>query len=354
LSRLFATSAPQSICLVRLSAIGDTCHALAVARNLRDNWPDARITWIIGKTEAGLMGDIDDLEFIIFDKTKGRDAYDDISRAVAGRSFDVALCMHASMRVNPLYRRLPARLRLGFDFRRARDFQWLFTNRRIPAGQKEHALDAMMGFARSIGAEPTPLRWDIPQSDEHRVFAARFVSHPTLVISPCSSQREGNYRNWPAERFAAVARHAQEQHGCRIVLTGGSTPLERDYGTQILAATGADIVDLIGQTTLKQTLAVLAAADALLCPDSGPVHMATAVQTPVIGLYASSNPERTGPYVSRQLTVNRYPEALSRFEGRSVDTVRWGRRVRDPAAMALISVDDVIEKIDAAFGTPPS
>jgi heptosyltransferase I len=346
---LFATSAPQSICLVRLSAIGDTCHALAVARNLRDNWPDARITWIIGKTEAGLMGDIDDLEFIIFDKAKGRAAYDDISRAVAGRSFDVALCMHASMRVNPLYRRLPARFRLGFDLRRARDFQWLYTNRRIPPGHREHALDAMMGFARAIGAEPTPLRWDIPLGDEDRMFAARFVSHPTLVISPCSSQRERNYRNWPAERFAAAARHAQEQHGCRIVLTGGSTPLERDYGSRIHAAAGADIVDLIGQTTLKQTLAVLARADALLCPDSGPAHMATAVQTPVIGLYASSNPDRTGPYVSRQLTVNRYPEALRRFEGRSIDKVRWGRRVRDPAAMTLISVDDVIEKIDAAF-----
>jgi heptosyltransferase I len=106
---------------------------------------------------------------------------------------------------------------------------------------------------------------------------------------------------------------------------------------------------LIGQTTLKQTLAVLTRADALLCPDSGPAHMATAVQTPVIGLYASSNPDRTGPYVSRQLTVNRYPEALRRFEGRSIDKVRWGRRVRDPAAMTLISVDDVIEKIDAAF-----
>lgn len=349
MSRLFPTSAPQTICLVRLSAIGDTCHALAVARNLRDNWPDVRITWIIGKTEARLMGDIDGVEFIIFDKSKGRAAYDDVRKAVAGRSFDVALCMHASMRVNPLYRRLPTRLRLGFDLRRARDFQWLFTNRRIPPGRREHALDAMMGFARAIGAEPTPLRWDIPLGDDDRAFAARFVSHPTLVISPCSSQREGNYRNWPAERFAAAARHAQERHGCRIVLTGGTTPLERDYGTRILADTGADIVNLIGQTTLKQTLAVFEAADALLCPDSGPAHMATAVRTPVIGLYASSNPERTGPYVSRQLTVNRYPDALRQFESRSVDEVRWGHRVRDPAAMALITVNDVIRKIDDAF-----
>jgi heptosyltransferase I len=342
---------PRSICLVRLSAIGDTCHALAVARNLRDNWPEATITWIIGRTEAQLLGDIDDIEFIIFDKAQGRDAYPAVKAAVASRTFDVVLCMHASMRANRLYRLLPGPLRLGFDWRRARDFQWLFTNRRIPAVPREHALDAMMGFARAIGAVPTPLRWDIPLADADRDFAARYVNHPALVISPLSSQRQRNFRNWPAERFAAVARHAQERHGCRIVLTGTGSPLDRSYAERILADAGPDIVDLTGQTTLKQSLAVFAAADAVLCPDSGPAHMATAVRTPVIGLYATSNPDRTGPYVSRQLTVNRYPDALRKFLGKDVDEVRWGRRVRHPEAMELITVADVTSRIDALFGT---
>lgn len=350
MSRLFATSAPRSICLVRLSAIGDTCHALAVARNLRDNWPDVRLTWIIGKVEAQLLGDVGDIEFIIFDKSKGRAAYDDVRRALGSRSFDVALCMHASMRVNRLYRSLPANTRLGFDLRRARDFQWLFTNRRIPAGRNEHALDAMLAFAREIGAAPTPLRWDIPVAAEERAFAARFVTHPTLAISPCSSRRARNFRNWPAERFAAVARYAQERYGCRVVLTGAGSPQEREYGERIMGGAGPDIVNLVGQTTLKQSLAVFEAADAVLCPDSGPAHMATAVRTPVIGLYATSNPERTGPYVSRQLTVNRYPDAVRRYLGKEVGDVRWGRRVREPDAMELISVEDVTAKIDVLFG----
>ena len=351
MSRSFATSAPQSICLVRLSAIGDTCHALAVARNLRDNWPDTQITWIIGRTEAALLGDTGDIEFIIFDKNKGRAAYSEVRAAVAGKRFDIILCMHASMRANRLYRLLPGKLKLGFDFARARDFQWLFTNRRILPGHHEHALDAMLGFARSIGAQPTPLRWDIPLGDEDRAFAARYVTYPTLVISPLSSQRLRNFRNWPAERYAEVARHAQAQHRCRIVLTGSGSPLEREYARCILAQSGPDIVDLVGQTTLKQSLAVFAAADALLCPDSGPAHMATAVRTPVIGLYASSNPDRTGPYVSRQLTVNRYPDALERYLGKRVDQVRWGRRVRHPAAMELIEVGDVTAMVDLVFAS---
>lgn len=351
MSRLFADKAPENICLVRLSAIGDTCHALAVARNLADNWPDCRITWIIGRTESLLLGDIPEIEFIIFDKSKGRTAYADIRRAMQGRRFDVALCMHASTRANWLIRYLPSPLRVGFDIRRARDFQWLFTNRRIPPASREHVLDALMGFARYIGAEPTPLRWDIPLGDADRDYAATHYRYPTLVISPLSSQRSRNYRNWPAERFAEVARYARDEHGCRILLTGGNTGLEKDYGRAISRAAGRKVIDLVGQTTLKQSLALFAAADAVLCPDSGPAHMATAVGTPVIGLYASSNPARTGPYVSRRLTVDRYADALETFTGKSVDEVAWGQRVRHPAAMKLIEVGDVTGKLDLLFGT---
>lgn len=349
MSQLFSEIAPQSICLVRLSAIGDTCHALAVARNLADNWPDAKITWVIGKTEASLIGDVSGVEFIIFDKSKGRAAYSEVARQLDGRKFDVVLCMHASMRANRLYRLIKSDLRLGFDFSRARDFQWLFTNARIPAKKREHALDAMMGFARSIGARETPVRWDIPLSAADCEFAAAHVSRPTLVISPLSSQRSRNFRNWPSEHFASVARYAQEQYGYNIVLTGGNTQREQEYGAAIAADCGVQLVNLIGKTTLKQSLAVFKAADLVLCPDSGPAHMATAVRTPVIGLYASSNPDRTGPYVSRELTVNRYPDAVRKYLGKSVDQLRWGRRVRAPDVMSLITVADVTQKLDDFF-----
>ena len=342
-------SPPEDICVVRLSAIGDTCHALAVVRNLQDNWPDTRITWIIGKTESLLMADVTGVEFIIFDKSKGRAAYRDVKAALAGKRFDVALCMHASMRANLLCRLISAPIRIGFDWRRARDFQWLFTNRRIVHQSNEHALDAMMGFARCIGAEPTAMRWDIPVSDADQDFAAQHCKYPTLIISPCSSQRSRNFRNWSADNYAAVAGYAQARHGCRIILSGGNSELERKYGEAIASQGGPSIVNLIGQTTLKQLVALFGAADVVICPDSGPAHMATAAGTPVIGLYATSNSARTGPYVSRQLTVDRYPAALRKFMGKTEQQVRWGQRVRNEDAMELIRAKDVIEKIDACF-----
>jgi len=338
----------DKICVVRLSAIGDTCHALAVVRRIQDNWPGAKITWVIGKTEARLLADIPDIEFIIFDKSKGRQAYKDVRLDLGDRSFDIVLCMHASMRVNFLYRSIRTPIRLGFDRKRAKDFQWLFTNRRIAAAHGEHALEAMMSFASAIGAAPQAIRWNIPLDEDVREFAADYRSpnKPLVVISPCSSNRSRNFRNWSIENYKATIRHLADR-ACRIVLTGGPSALEVEYGAALSADGVAD--DLVGKTSLKQLAALIDAADLVICPDSGPAHMATAFSTPVLGLYATSNPDRTGPYASRELTANRYADAVRKYLGKSVEQVRWGQRVRHPDAMDLITVDEVIGKIDGFF-----
>lgn len=335
--------------MLRLSAIGDTCHALAVIRRLQDNWPEARITWIIGKTESALMSDIPDLDFIVFDKSRGRAAYRAVREALAGRRFNVALCMHASMRANLIVRSLPADIRLGFDRARARDFQWLFTNCRIPAAHGEHAMEAMMAFATAIGAEETDLRWGIPLPDTDLAFAGQYADgdHPVVVISPCSSQRARNFRNWRIENYAAVIEHLEARRGARVILTGGRSDLERHYGRRL--AESSDAVDLTGKTSLKQLAALIAVADLVICPDSGPAHMATAFGTTVIGLYATSNPDRTGPYLSGKYTINRYPDAINQYLGKNVAEVRWGQRVRHPDAMDLVAVGDVLQKIDLFF-----
>jgi len=318
---------------------------------MQDNWPDAHITWIIGRTEASLMSGILDIDFVVFDKSRGLRAYRDVRSQLRGKHFDIALCMHASMRANLLIRSIPAKIRLGFDKARAKDYQWLFTNRRIDAMQGEHALEAMMSFASAIGAEERPLRWDIPLSSEDRAFAKSFTDddRPLIVISPCSSQRARNYRNWDVTNYAAVIEHLESEYDARIVLTGGTSDLEKDYGSTL--ASDSDGENLVGQTSLKQMAALIEAADLVICPDSGPAHMATALGTAVIGLYATSNPDRTGPYLSRDLTANRYPDAARNYLAKDVNELHWGQRVRHADAMNLITIDDVSGKIDELFAS---
>ena len=243
---------------------------------------------------------------------------------------------------------ISARIRLGFDRSRARNGQWLFTNARIAAQPRQHVMDGLFGFAQALGVTDLTPRWDIPIPPQAEEFARRHIpeGRDMLIISPCSSNRLRNWRNWSAENYARVVDYAAERYGMGALITGGGSDLEREYGERIGSLARHTPVDLVGRTSLKQLLALLRRGRVLISPDSGPVHMATAVGTPVIGLYATSNPERTGPYYGRQWVVNRYPEAAREEFGRPVEQIRWGRRVRNPHAMQRISVGDVCRKLD--------
>jgi heptosyltransferase I len=342
-----STPAPESLCVLRLSAVGDVCHTLPVVRTLQAAWPATRVTWIIGKLEAGLVGDIPGIEFIIFDKSKGLGAYTTLRRSLRGRRFNLLLHMQMSLRASFASLCVRAPVRLGFDRQRAHDFQWLFTNKRIWYKPRQHVMDSLFGFSEALGIPERRLRWDIPIPAAAEAFALKHIpaGTPTLIISPCANPRFRNWRSWQPEHYAAVAEHAAGR-GLKVLVTGGSSDIERAYGERISALAKAPVLNLVGKTDIKQLLALLRQAALLISPDSGPVHMATAVGTPVIGLYASTNPDRAGPYLSQRWRVDRYPDALRQFNKQDPGAVPWGTRVRDPAAMELIEVSDVTGKLD--------
>jgi heptosyltransferase I len=112
-------------------------------------------------------------------------------------------------------------------------------------------------------------------------------------------------------------------------------------------------LNLIGKDTIKQLLGMLERAELLITPDSGPMHLATAVGTPVVGLHAASNPARSGPYLSQVWCVNRYDDAARRYLGRPADALKWGTKIEREGVMALVTVDDVIERIEAFVARGP-
>ena len=342
------TASPDRICILRLSAIGDVCHTLAVVRNIQQQWPQTKLTWIIGKLEATLVGDIPGIEFIVFDKSRGIAAYRDLRHKLKNRYFDALLHMQISFRSSIASRFIHTRVRVGFDKARAKDFQWLFTNVKIEAHPKQHVMDGLFEFAKVIGVTSHQLNWDIPVPEQDRNFALQHIPEdkPYAVISPCSSARFRNWRNWSAEGYAQICDYLLQQHGIATVLTGGPSELEQKYAADITHMSHSKPVNLIGKINLKQLLAIIQSAKFIISPDSGPAHMATTVNTPVIGLYVTSNPDRTGPYLSQQWVINKYLEALHEETGHTVDEVPWGTRVRSADAMQRIKTEDVIEKIE--------
>lgn len=337
---------PASVCILRLSAIGDTCHALAVVRTLQRAWPDTRFTWIIGRLEAKLLGHIPDIEFIVVDKSSMPKAWAALKERLRGRHFDVLMHMQLSLRASVLSTAVSAKIKLGFDRSRARELQWWFTNYRIAPAARQHVLDGLFGFAEKFDVYEKLLRWDIPIPDEARAYAERLIPQPgnTLLISPCSSHR---LRNWRPEYYAEVADYAIASLGMRVILCGGPSELERRTGEIIVSRMKHACDNQIGQDTLLQLLATLERATVIITPDSGPAHMATTVGTPVIGLYAATNPSRSGPYLSRQWCVDKYDVAARRLLGRPAAELPWTTKIERPGVMDLITPDDVIKKLHA-------
>lgn len=337
---------PDHVCLLRLSAIGDTCHVVPLLRTLQHAWPGTKFTWVIGHVEARLMSLVPDVEFITVDKRAGLAGLRALRRQLAGRRFDVLLHLQSSLRASVVASVIPARIKLGFDRPRSRELQWLFTNARIATGGREHVLDGFRGFARALGIEDFRLQWDLPLPAAALEYAAQLIpeASQTLVISACSSHAR---RNWLPERYAAVAAHAVLRHGMRVILAGGPARIEREMADAIVRHAGVPLVDQVGKDTLPQLLALLARARVLLAPDTGPVHMATMVGTPVIGLYAATNPARSGPYRSRQWCVDAYPRAAARYANSTPERLPWTTKLERPDVMSLIEVPEVCAKLDA-------
>ena len=342
-------SAPRSICILRLSALGDVTHVLPVVNALRAAWPDVAIAWVIGKSEQKLLAGLPGVEFIVVDKASGWDGLRALRQRLAGRRFDALLLMQLALRANLLSTAVHADLRIGYDTARSKELHGLFVNRRIPPHHGDprtaiHVLDALASFVVPLGLPVSAPVWNFPISAEARAWAAEQLpgAQPTLLVSPCSSHA---LRNWMPSRYAAVADHAIAR-GHRVVLCGGRSDSERQMADTILAAMKHPALDLTGRDTLQQLPALLERADIVLSPDSGPVHIANAVGTRVIGLYACTDPRRSGPYSDLRWTVDRYDAAARKLLGKPAVELRWGTKIERAGAMELIEVDAVIDAFE--------
>ncbi|MHB8743076.1 MAG: glycosyltransferase family 9 protein [Sulfuricaulis sp.] len=342
------TDTIERIAIVRLSALGDVTLMLPVIETLKRARPRARICWIIGTAAYRLLEGYPGVEFLVFDKDRGRRAYFDLRRQLRGRRFDALLAMQASWRANFIYPLVTASLKIGFDRARARDGQWLFTNRRI-AFARTHLLDSFFAFLSALGIDERVLQWNLPLSEDDHAWAAAHrppTSGPLLAVNPGASKAE---REWPVERLIEVIQAARKRWGVDVVLTGGSGARERASGREITSVVSANITNLIGETTPKQLAAVLARVDCLLAPDTGPVHIAGAVGTPVVGLYAVAPSQLSGPYLCPDLIVDRYPDAVRGILGQDPRTVKWTTRVHRGDPMRLIRTEEVLDRLALVF-----
>jgi heptosyltransferase I len=335
---------------VRFSALGDVVLAVPAVLGLRRSFPNATITWITSPLAYSLLQGLEGVQFEVYDKPRSLKDYRAIYRAFSQRKYDVVLALQANLRINLLYPALHAPLKIGFDRTRAREGQWLFCNQRIPFSNS-HLADSFLAFAAQLGANISTPEWTLPITEAEHAWARQQLQNlprPLITIHPFASKQE---RNWIFERYAEVIRTATDKWNAGIVLTGGNSAAERDYCARLAAIAPEHILNLCGLSTPKQLAAVLAEADVLVAPDTGPVHIARAMNTPVVGLYAVASPTLSGPYRAQKYIVNRYPDAVRKLLGKNPEQVPWNTRVHHSDAMALIQTEDVLQQLARLFDT---
>ncbi len=282
-----------------LSALGDAVHVLPIVSALKRAWPHTRISWVIQPLPRVLASSHPDVdEFIEFKRRRGirgAASFLEVRSALAGRQFDLVLALQVYFKAGVITGMISSDRKLGFDRARARDLNWLFTTERIAAHPWQHVQDQYFEFLAHLGVEALPVEWQLrltPQEERTRDEFYQGRERPVAAVVVGTSKAE---KNWAPAKYAELIDAMAHDHGVDAVVVGGPSAVERDAFQQIQAQTSASPVNALGND-LRRLIALLDGADFVISPDTGPLHIARALDTPVVGLYGYTNPKRYGPY----------------------------------------------------------
>ncbi|UJF17998.1 glycosyltransferase family 9 protein [Vibrio sp. SS-MA-C1-2] len=337
-------SPPTSICVLRLSAIGDVCNTIPVVQAIQKEWPNCSITWICGKLEAQLINDLPNINVVIFDKKKGWRGYLELWSQLKDQRFDALLHMQYALRSSIATLGIKAKYKLGFDNKRSQDMQMLFTNLKVKSPTSLHVVDTLLAFGSALELPKEKASWNLSYSQQAGQWAKQQLSSDktNLVVVPATSKA---YKNWNAQGYADVIIDAQNK-GFNVIIAGSPAPIEIDLAASIEEKLTQPVFNLVGKSSIKEMLALLDHADLVLAPDTGPTHMASAMNTPVVGLYAHYNPMRSGPYHYLDYVVSVYAEAVAEEHNKPIEMLPWRTRVQDESAMDRIKAPVVIAMIE--------
>ncbi len=332
---------PPRVCVVMLSALGDVVHALPVVTAIKRHAPACRLAWILQPGPAALVrGHPAVDEILVFERRRGWRAFVELGRALRRRPFDLVLDLQPYFKAGLLTRMTRAPIKLGLDWARARDLNWLFTTHRIAANPVGHIQDQFLEFLDAIGVPRGAPDWGLAPTPEERATARALVAAgegPLVGLVVATSKPE---KNWAPERYAELATRLRAERGARCVLLGDTTAIERAAADAILARTAAAPLDALGRG-LRVTLGLLDACDVVVSPDTGPFHIAVAMGVPAVGLYGYTNPKRVGPYRRfGELVVDAYGDP-----GEDYTAAAGYRRGR----MARITATQVLGRVTAAL-----
>lgn len=329
---------PRRICIVMLTALGDTVHVLPVVTAIKRHARDVHITWVVQPAAGALVrGHPAVDEVIVFDRAKGRRAFLDARRELSTRTFDAVLLLQPYLKAAVLAMFARAPRRIGIDRSRAADLSWLATPTRLPRRPLGHMQDQFLEFVEFLGIEPEPLVWELGPWETERAAQQAFfagIDKPVASIVVATSKAE---KDWLPERWAEVSDALVERYGLQPVLVGGRSPREVAAERVILERARHRPLSALG-SGVRPLVSILDGSALILSPDTGPLHMSVALGRPTISLIGYADPRRTGPY-------RRYHDLMiDAFHDPGETGPVTNERRRD--RMARIMVRDVLDRVE--------
>ena len=331
----------KSICILRLSSIGDVTHIVPIINTIKKNSVETSITWVIGSTEYQLVKTMPNINFIVIDKNNFFDSVKKLRNLNNGNPFDVLLHMQVSLRSNLLSMFISANRKIGFNKKLSKNFHTLFIDESIKEKNDQHVLNTFILFLEKININDISYDWNISISNEKKM-SSKYKKY--FVINPFTSSRRFNYREWDMNNYISISEYVKNKFNINTVVVGGNSFYEKN--TSKIFDKYEFIFNLVGKTDLQDLYRLLQDSEFYLGPDSGTLHIASMLKKKIIGLYATSNPCRTGPFKNMSHTINLYPKAVKIYLNSDINSITWGKRVRSREAMNLITIDDVKNKVN--------
>ena len=332
--------ATDRVCIVMMSAVGDVVHVLPVLHSLKRANPAMKVTWILQPGPAMLVrGHALVDEIILFDRSKGWRGYLEVRDQLKSRSFDLVVDLQVYFKANVICSFVKAPVKLGFDFARARDLNWLFTTHRIPPHPMQHVQDQYLEFCEYLGAPTSPVEWNLgPWNEKEREWQRNFYRQFDRPVVPIVVATSKAQKDWLPERWAEVCDALYSDFGLQPVLVGGRSPREEHAERVIMEKARHKPFSNLGNGGLRGLVGVLEGAALVLSLDTGPLHMTVALDRPVIALMGYSNPKRVGPYRKfKDLVIDVYGEPGEDYP------ISMENR---PDRMPRITVKDVLDKVE--------
>ena len=303
------TNPVRRLLLIKPSSLGDIVHAMPTLAALRARFPHAEVTWLVKRQWAPLVEVISGVDQVCAVETGLTGWLGRVPELRAAR-FDVVVDLQGLFRSGAMAWSTGCGRRIGFA--NAREGSPLFYTQRVEVPDAPmHAVDRYLLVAQALGAErPAQPLFEFVDRPEDRILtgAGVIASLPWIAIN---SSARWETKRWPLQHFAEAADQLSQAHALPIVFIGG--PAERQESQAVMALMRTKAVDLTGQTPVGLLPCLLRQANVLITNDSGPMHIAAAVGTPVVALFGPTDPRRTGPYGGGHLVLSHAVECSPCF-----------------------------------------